>query len=350
MCIKGICWMETIVTSVDNFMDKEEKYEQAVDMLRNGEVVAFPTETVYGLGALATDEEAVDKIFKAKGRPSDNPLIVHIGTQEEVAHYAVNISQAANKLMDAFWPGPLTLVFERMPKIIAPNVTPGVSSVGIRMPDHPVALGLLRALKMPLAAPSANRSGKPSPTEAAHVKKDLDGLIPLILDGGQTGVGLESTVIDMTTMPPVILRPGGVTKEMIEAVIGPVEVANEELIDEAPRSPGMKYTHYAPEAPLLIIEADLDKIEQAVTMLQKQNKQVAVVGPNELRVANANWYFAIGSNVDNDEMATNLYKALRQCDATTANIILAVETNSSGVGAAFMNRLLKAADGNRYKG
>ena len=252
-------------------------------MLGKGEVVAFPTETVYGLGALATDEKAVDKIFKAKGRPSDNPLIVHIGTQEEVAHYAVNISQAANKLMKAFWPGPLTLVFERMPEVIAPNVTPGVSTVGIRMPDHPVALGLLRALKMPLAAPSANRSGKPSPTEAAHVKKDLDGLIPLILDGGQTGVGLESTVIDMTTVPPIILRPGGVTKAMIESVIGPVDVANEVAIDEAPRSPGMKYTHYAPEAPLFIIEANLDKIEQAVMTLQQQNKQVAVVGPNEFK-------------------------------------------------------------------
>lgn len=340
--------METITKLVDNFMDKEKSYEHAVDMLESGEVVAFPTETVYGLGALATDEAAVDKIFKAKGRPSDNPLIVHIGTKEEVALYAKNISLAAEKLMDAYWPGPLTLVFEHIPRTIAPNVTPGVTSVGIRMPDHPVALNLLRALKMPLAAPSANRSGKPSPTEAAHVKKDLDGRIPLILDGGQTGVGLESTVIDMTTVPPSILRPGGVTKEMIEAVIGPVEAASERVMEEAPRSPGMKYAHYAPEAPLFIIEADLEKIEQAVKTLQGQKKQVAVIGPDEFKAAQANWYFSIGSSDSNEEMATHLYKALRQCDTTTANVILAVETNTSGVGAAFMNRLLKAADGKRY--
>ncbi len=147
------------------------------------------------LGALATDEQAVQKIFEAKGRPSDNPLIVHIGNKEEVFKYATGISTDAEKLMDAFWPGPLTLVFEKIPGVIAPNVTPGVETVGIRMPDHPVALGLLRELGEPLAAPSANRSGKPSPTEAAHVHKDLDGLIPLILDGGQTGVGVESTVI-----------------------------------------------------------------------------------------------------------------------------------------------------------
>lgn len=342
--------MKTIVASVGNLSKEEVNYEQAVDMLKDGEVVAFPTETVYGLGALATDEVAVNKIFKAKGRPSDNPLIVHIGTKEEVEKYAVNISQEAEKLMEAFWPGPLTLVFERMPQIIAPNVTPGVSTVGIRMPDHPVALNLLRALKLPLAAPSANRSGKPSPTEAEHVKKDLDGLIPLILDGGQTGVGLESTVIDMTTVPPIILRPGGVTKEMIEAVIGPVEATSEKVSDEAPRSPGMKYAHYAPEAPLLIIEANQEKINQAIQVLQAENKQVAVVGPDDFKTTQADWYFEIGSNDNHEEMAANLYKALRQCDTTTANIILAVETNLSGVGVAFMNRLLKAADGNRYKG
>lgn len=179
-------------------MDNEREYQQAVDMLSAGEVVAFPTETVYGLGAVATNEKAVEKIFQAKGRPSDNPLIVHIGTQGEVAHYAKSISLEAKQLMKAFWPGPLTLVFEQIPHIVAPNVTPGVTTVGIRMPDHPVALRLLQTLKLPLAAPSANRSGKPSPTEALHVKKDLNGRIPLILDGGQTGVGLESTVIDMT--------------------------------------------------------------------------------------------------------------------------------------------------------
>lgn len=250
--------------------------------------------------------------------------------------------------MKAFWPGPLTLVFEQIPHIVAPNVTPGVTTVGIRMPDHPVALRLLQTLKLPLAAPSANRSGKPSPTEALHVKKDLNGRIPLILDGGQTGVGLESTVIDMTSTPPVILRPGGITKDMIEAVIGPVETAHGLKTAEAPRSPGMKYAHYAPEAPLFIIEANQEKIKEAVTAIQKEGQKVAVIGPNDLNMTAADWYFAIGANTNVEEMAANLYKALRQCDTTEADLILAVETNLEGVGEAFMNRLLKAADGRRY--
>lgn len=336
--------METTIIEVGNFVDKSNNYEQAVDILKNGGVVAFPTETVYGLGAIATDEQAVDKIFKAKGRPSDNPLIVHIGTQKEVEKYAVNITHDAELLMDAFWPGPLTLVFERKPNVIASNVTPNVETVGVRMPDHPVALGLLRALQAPLAAPSANRSGKPSPTEAAHVYKDLAGLIPLILDGGRTGIGLESTVIDMTTVPPLILRPGGVTKEMIEEVIGPV-ASSESKPQKAPRSPGMKYTHYAPEAPLYVIEPHVEKIEKAIASLKENGEKVAVIGPDELEVHDAHWYFAIGPIVRKEVMAANLYRALRQCDLTEATIILAVETDLAGVGTAFMNRLTKASNG-----
>ena len=337
-----------MLITVDKNMDNEKSYEQAVGILKSSGVVAFPTETVYGLGALATDEAAVNKIFQAKGRPSDNPLIVHIGNKDEVAKYAASITKKAEKLMTAFWPGPLTLVFERVPGIIAPNVTPGVSTVGIRMPDHPVALDLLRKLKGPLAAPSANRSGKPSPTEAKHVAEDLDGVIPLILDGGQTGVGLESTVIDMTTTPPIILRPGGATREMIEQVIGPVAVTTNEMTEEAPRSPGMKYAHYAPEAPLFIIESNAEKIEDAVTQLQAKNKKVAVVGPDNIKIKTADWYFALGASGDNEQMSANLYKALRACDLTDADVILATETDLSGVGTAFMNRLLKASDGKRF--
>lgn len=329
-------------------MDNKIIYKQAVDILKNGGVVAFPTETVYGLGALATDEQAVQKIFDAKGRPSDNPLIVHIGSKEDVRKYATNITAEAEKLMDAFWPGPLTLIFNKIPGIIAPNVTPGVETVGIRIPDHPVALQLLQQLGEPLAAPSANRSGKPSPTEAAHVKEDLDGLIPLILNGGQTGVGVESTVIDMTMDPPVILRPGGTTQEMIEEVIGPVNAGSKNSPETAPRSPGMKYTHYAPEAPLLLIAPDIQEISDAVRALQSEGKKVVVIGPDELDIQTADWYFAIGPSHNNETMAINLYKVLRQCDSTDADIILAVETDLSGVGAAVMNRLLKAADGKRY--
>ncbi|MFS0575891.1 L-threonylcarbamoyladenylate synthase [Sporosarcina sp. 179-K 3D1 HS] len=340
--------METILISVDNSMDNEKIYKQAVDILKNGGVVSFPTETVYGLGAVATDEAAVRKIFEAKGRPSDNPLIVHIGNAEEVEKFASGITDDAKKLMEAFWPGPLTLVFDMKPGLIAPSVTPGVETVGIRMPDHPVALRLLRTLGDPLAAPSANRSGKPSPTEASHVLDDLDGRIPMILDGGRTGVGVESTVLDMTTVPPTILRPGNTTREMIEEVIGPVQIESSSSIERAPRSPGMKYTHYAPEAPLFVIHPDSRKIEGAIQTLQSEGKQVAVVGPDEMKTEVADWYFSIGSLHDHEAMASNLYRALRQCDMTKADVILAVETDLSGVGVAVMNRLTKAADGKQY--
>lgn len=340
--------METILISVDKVLDNKEKYKQAVDILRNGGVVAFPTETVYGLGALATDEQAVQKIFVAKGRPSDNPLIVHIGNKEDVSHYATGITEDAEKLMTAYWPGPLTLVFDKIPGVIASNVTPGVETVGIRMPDHPVALELLRALDGALAAPSANRSGKPSPTEAAHVYEDLEGLIPLILDGGQTGIGVESTVLDMTTNPPTILRPGGTTQEMIEAIIGPVRAGSKNPGEKAPRSPGMKYIHYAPEAPLFVIAPDAPAIREAVETLRREGKRVAIIGPDDLDIPAADWYFAVGPRNNNDAMASHLYRALRQCDLTEADLILAVETDLTGMGAAVMNRLIKAADGKRY--
>lgn len=341
--------METKLVLVDNFLDNEKKYKQAVDILEKGGVVAFPTETVYGLGALATDQHAVQQIFEAKGRPSDNPLIVHIGNKEEVYNYVTGVNADAEKLMDTFWPGPLTLVFHKLPGIIAQNVTPGVETVGVRMPDHPVALGLLRALGKPLAAPSANRSGKPSPTEAAHVLKDLEGLIPLILDGGQTGVGVESTVLDMTSVPPTILRPGGTTQEMIESVIGNVIADSKSPGEQAPRSPGMKYLHYAPEAPVYIIDDDAQKIRSAIDALHAEGKKVALIGPDELDVPAVDWYFAIGPAGNSEAMATNLYGALRKCDLTVADIILAVKTNLAGVGAAVMNRLMKAAEGKHYK-
>lgn len=340
--------METKIITVDNDVDSTESYQQAVDMLESGEVVAFPTETVYGLGANAKDEAAVAKIYEAKGRPSDNPLIIHIGRKEEVADYALDVSQDAEKLMDAFWPGPLTLVFKQVPGQIAANAIPGMTSVGLRMPDHPVALRLLQQARLPVAAPSANRSGKPSPTEAMHVYNDLTGRIPLIVDGGQTGVGLESTVLDMTTTPPTILRPGGVTKEMIERVIGAVHTTTSVEAEETPRAPGMKYAHYAPEAPLYTIEANLETIEAAIAQLHKEQLTVAVVGPTQFQTEQADWYFSIGSADQLDELAMNLYKALRLCDTTEADIILATETTIDGVGEAFMNRLWKAADGKRF--
>lgn len=345
---KGNNHVETIIVSVEKSVDNTRSYQQAVDILKNSGVVAFPTETVYGLGAIATSDEAVRKIFEAKGRPSDNPLIVHIGNSEEVERYARDVTEQAQQLMDAFWPGPLTLVFHKVPGMIAANVTPGVETVGIRMPNHPVALELLRTLEAPLAAPSANRSGKPSPTEAMHVYDDLQGRIPLILDGGRTGFGVESTVIDTTTNPPTILRPGSITQEMIEAVIGRVHTGGSTSDKEAPRSPGMKYPHYAPIAPLYLIPQDEDRFNAIVDQLHQEGKKVAVIGPNEWKASTVDWYFAIGAENDVPAMAANLYGALRKCDTTAADLILAVETKPTGVGAAFMNRLAKAANGKRY--
>ncbi len=339
--------MHTRLVKVDNTVDNDERYQQVVDCLKKGELAAFPTETVYGLGALATDPEAAQKIFEAKGRPSDNPLIVHIGTKEEAGHYADEIPEAAVRLMDAFWPGPLTLIFREKPGVIAKSVTAGIGTVGLRMPDHPVALKLLRLLGGPLAAPSANRSGKPSPTKAEHVLRDMHGKIPFILDGGATGVGVESTVIDMTSVPPAILRPGGVTAEMIESVIGPVRSETSAAEAEAPRAPGMKYLHYSPDAPVWLIKPDSGKIEAAIGSFRSEGGKVAVIGPDELRTDTADWYFATGPYGDPRELAARLYDALRTCDDTDASVILAVETPAEGMGLAVMNRLRKAADGKR---
>ncbi|REB05907.1 threonylcarbamoyl-AMP synthase [Sporosarcina sp. BI001-red] len=340
--------MNTQTLKVDKGVDNHHSYQQTVDCLRNGGLVAFPTETVYGLGALATDPNATKRIFEAKGRPSDNPLIVHIGTKEEVNTYAAEIPESALLLMEAFWPGPLTLIFNEKPGVIAESVTVGLGTVGLRMPDHPVALKLLRLLGGPLAAPSANRSGKPSPTRASHVARDLDGRIPFILDGGATGVGVESTVIDMTSNPPAILRPGGITVDMIEAVIGPVRSETRVEESDAPRAPGMKYMHYSPDAPVWLIEPDRTQIEQAVKVLKDEGKKVAVIGPDELKTDKSSWYFATGAYADPSQLASNLYDVLRKCDETEADVILAVEAPPEGMGIAVMNRLKKAADGKRF--
>lgn len=343
--------METIVQHVDNDAENEKNYAQAVKLLDEGEVVAFPTETVYGLGAVATNDQAVKKIFKAKGRPSDNPLIVHIGTIDEVSYYIEETPENAKKCMEVFWPGPLTIVMKVKEGILAPSVTAGLSTVGIRMPNHEVALKLLRTLKKPVAAPSANRSGKPSPTKAVHVKEDLKGRIPLILDGGATGIGLESTVLDMTVQPPVILRPGGVTKEMLEEVIGEVIVPTkaQENLDSTPKAPGMKYTHYAPDAPVYLIENNWGKIEEAINQLKNNGQVIALLAPSNYSELPADFFFPFGDEGDKVKMGAKLYEALRACDKTNATIILATTTSTEGVGAAIMNRLEKAAGGKWFK-
>ncbi|WP_332650697.1 L-threonylcarbamoyladenylate synthase [Lysinibacillus sp. 54212] len=341
--------MKTLLLTVDNCVNNSEIYSQAVDYLNRGELVAFPTETVYGLGAVATDESAIRKIFEAKDRPSDNPLIVHIGNVEEIPTYIEYIPEVAKKCMEKFWPGPLTIVMKAKDGVVAPSVTAGLNTVGIRMPDHPVALTLLRTLKKPLAAPSANRSGKPSPTKAFHVKEDMDGRIPCIIDGGTTGIGLESTVLDVTTETPVILRPGGVTKEMLEEVIGRVAqpTLQEQKEEKTPKAPGMKYTHYAPEAPVYLID-DSTNLYEAIARLQAEGHTVALLAPDGYEQCGANYFFTLGDENEQQQMGVYLYDALRACDKTDATIILARATYKKGVGVAIMNRLEKAAGDKWY--
>ncbi|HWL25709.1 MAG TPA: L-threonylcarbamoyladenylate synthase [Ureibacillus sp.] len=342
--------MKTSCISVDIFVDNSENYSQAVDLLNKGEVVAFPTETVYGLGAVATNEDAVKKIFAAKGRPSDNPLIVHIGSIEEVSTYIEKVPEIAKKCMEKFWPGPLTIVMKAKKNVLAPSVTAGLSTVGLRMPDHPVALTLLQTLKKPVAAPSANKSGKPSPTKAKHVEEDLQGQIPLILDGGTTGIGLESTVLDVTVTPPAILRPGGITKEMLEEVIGEViqPTLSEQDQKETPKAPGMKYTHYAPNAPVYLIEQNIETVREAIEQLHQKGEVVALLAPSEYEQLNPDHFFSFGQQGNKDEIGAKLYDDLRACDKTNASIILATTTSIEGVGAAIMNRLEKAAGSKWY--
>ncbi|RLQ86792.1 L-threonylcarbamoyladenylate synthase [Planomicrobium sp. Y74] len=325
--------MSTEVILVDKNVNKEETYTQAVDIIRGGGIVAFPTETVYGLGADATNAEAVEKIFEAKGRPADNPLIVHVDSKEAAINYVDDVSDKALKLMDAFWPGALTLIMKSKPRIFAQNVTADLETVGIRVPNHPVALNLLKRVQLPIAAPSANTSGKPSPTLAEHVYHDMEQKIPLILDGGPTKIGIESTVLDMTSEPPVILRPGNVTKEQIENVIGTIRFSAE-LHGNAPKSPGMKYTHYAPEAPVYLIEDDSKLIRKAIEHVQGKGKKVAVLSSTEY--PEADFHFPLSPEA--------LYSSLRKCDMTDADLILTGVPSERDDNDFMMNRLEKAAD------
>jgi L-threonylcarbamoyladenylate synthase len=340
--------MKTQIVSVDNLSTKSEGYAQAVSLLKAGETVAFPTETVYGLGADATNEKAVSKIFEAKGRPQDNPLIVHIGEKVEIEAFTMNIPQLAKDCMDAFWPGPLTLVLPLKPNTLAKNVSAGLDSVGVRMPEHPVALELLRRLKLPVAAPSANRSGKPSPTKAAHVFHDLNGKIPFIVDGGATGIGLESTVLDVTSKVPTILRPGGITKEMLEKVIGQVNESMPTDQAEAPRAPGMKYAHYAPNAPVYLIGNSKETVQNAIGKIHKNLQKVALIAREQFSNFEADYFFSLGKENQLEDAAHLLYEALRSCDETDADLVLVPVFSKEGVGAAIMNRLEKAANGNWF--
>ncbi|MCA0151502.1 threonylcarbamoyl-AMP synthase [Rossellomorea vietnamensis] len=340
---------------VESDVDKNKSYPQIVDaakVLQQDEVVAFPTETVYGLGANATSDTAVEKIFKAKGRPSDNPLIVHISNKEQLEGLVEEIPVDASKLIDAYWPGPLTIIFKNKENVFSERVTAGLDTVGIRMPDHPVALSIIEASGLPIAAPSANRSGKPSPTTAQHVIDDLDGRIAGVVDGGETGVGVESTVVDCTGEIPVILRPGGITKEQLEEVVGKVEV--DPSLKEgkgAPKSPGMKYTHYAPDAPVYLVDGTKEDVQRLVDEKKGEGLKVGVLTTEE----RMDWYQAdlilsAGRRNDLKTVAQHLYDTLRAFNRSNVDIIFAEMFPEEGVGLAIMNRLQKAAGYRVIKG
>lgn len=321
---------------------KPTEVEEGVRLLKAGEVIAIPTETVYGLAGDATNDVAIKKIFEAKGRPSDNPLIVHVATVEQAERFAQTIPPVARRLMDAFWPGALTIILPSNGRASS-LVTAGLDSIGLRMPDHPAALDLIRTSGLGLAAPSANRSGRPSPTSARHVADDLTGRIAGIMDGGPTGIGVESTVIDCTATPATILRPGGVTKEAIEAVIGPV-ILDANLSDEtaAPRSPGMKYTHYAPSAPLYLVEGGREDLVRVVTTRQEAGKRVGALVFDEATTP-ADVTLSLGTSMET--AAQRLYEALRKFDETDVEEIYVNRIEPTGVALAVYNRLYKAAGG-----
>ncbi|MGP4038903.1 L-threonylcarbamoyladenylate synthase [Gracilibacillus sp. D59] len=326
----------------EQFDASKQSLVKAAQLLNNQEVVAFPTETVYGLGADATSEVAVSKIFKAKGRPADNPLIVHVHHPSQIKHYVTEISTMAQTLIDHFMPGPFTIILKSN-GTVADTVTAGLDTVAIRVPDHKIGRALIQEANLPLAAPSANLSGKPSPTTAEHVYQDLNGRIAGIIDGGATGVGLESTVVDATGDIPVILRPGGVTKQEIEDVAGTVELTGS-LKEKQPKSPGMKYNHYEPDAPLVLIDGDQIFFQKHINSYQQEGKKVGVIASKPLvNLLQADISYSCGNRDDLSEVATNLYYALRYFNDTNVDIILAETYPQVGIGDAIMNRLTKAA-------
>ncbi|MEZ4452024.1 MAG: L-threonylcarbamoyladenylate synthase [Nannocystaceae bacterium] len=310
---------------------------EAAAILRRGGLVAFPTETVYGLGADGLDAAAVARIFAAKGRPADNPLILHVGDLEQAIALTPRLSPLGRTLAAAFWPGPLTLVLPRGPGIPS-IVTAGLDTVAVRVPDHPIALALLRAFGRPLAAPSANRSGRPSPTTAAHVLADFDGRIDMVIDGGPTTRGIESTVIDLADSSPILLRQGALPREAIEARIGPLRVLRADDEAAAARSPGLRHRHYAPQARVVVVPADA--LAARARQLQGQGKRVAAIVREAPVPADVRGWRAPS---DLEGYARELYAALRGLDRRDVDVILAEAVPEVGIGRAIMDRLRRAA-------
>ena len=342
--------METIIKKVENEQLNNEVIIEAGEILKRGGLVAFPTETVYGLGADALNEEAAQKIYAAKGRPSDNPLIVHIANMEALDQITKSVPEKAKIVAQKYWPGPLTMIFDKN-ESVPYGTTGGLETVAVRMPDHRIAKALIEAGGGYIAAPSANTSGRPSPTTAQHVKEDLDGKIDMIVDGGSVKIGVESTILDMTVTPPMILRPGAITKEMLEELIGEVVVDQTLLntdVKTAPKAPGMKYRHYAPKAELTIVEGELRQVTKEINKLtqtkRSQGYKVGIIGTEET-VSDyvGDIVKSIGTREDEATIANHLYGILREFDNDHVDYIYSESFDTEGIGSAIMNRLLKAA-------
>ena len=327
----------------------EDSIRLAGELIRRGELVGMPTETVYGLGADALNPQAVLNIFKAKGRPADNPLIVHVSCVEEIPPLVREIPGAARRLMDAFWPGPMTLILPKADCI--PNeVSAGLDTVGIRLPGSEAARRFIKEAGRPIAAPSGNRSGRPSPTTAAHMLEDMDGRIPLILDGGPCAVGVESSVIDATGETPVILRPGGITPEMVKNVLGGVAVDEHVMSPlregETARSPGMKYRHYAPKAKTVIYEGDAEHVIEAIRKrydeAEAAGETPAILGFDEHDFG-SRVQISLGSATHPEDAAARLFAALREIDERGLTLAICEAVSMDGIGLAVMNRMGRAA-------
>jgi L-threonylcarbamoyladenylate synthase len=343
---------KTLVLKVDSEEPDVEKIHVAADFIKRGGLVAFPTETVYGLGANALNAEAVLALFEAKKRPLDNPPIVHVCDVKDVCRLAETVPSQAEALMERFWPGPLTLIFKRSD--VVPDVTvAGLDTIAVRMPRHNVALALIRESDCPIAAPSANLAGRPSPTSAEHVLDDLGGRIDAVLDAGPTVVGVESTVLDLTVDPPQVLRPGGTTFEVLREVLGKVELnpavtAEKALRMEKVRSPGLRHKHYAPDAEVVVVEGEVDavvaKVDELVKLYREDGRRVGVLATDEtVSRYSADVVKSLGSRGDLAVVARNLFRLLREFDLEGVDVIVAEGVPAEGLGLAVMNRLRKAS-------
>jgi len=337
--------METRILEISEDNIDEAAIREAAGIIRKGGLVAFPTETVYGLGGNAFDPESARKIYAAKGRPSDNPLIVHIADPADMYKIAAEVPEKAEKLAGELWPGPLTMILKKLP-VIPPETTGGLDTVAVRLPSNRIARELIRESGVFIAAPSANRSGRPSTTKASHVAEDMDGRIEMILDGGSSAIGLESTIVDLTEDPPVILRPGYYNKKRIEEVIGPVKVDKGLISDAPPKAPGMKYRHYAPKAELTIVEGPgaRELISRLAAEKAAQGARTAVICSEENKDSyDCGYVFPLGSAEEEEETARRLFDVLRRTDDLKVDFIYSEAFDTPKLGAAIMNRLIKAA-------